>query len=696
MAWVRTILSSPVDSIEFQRAHSNLYDSFNTLLNETKRLDEILLVNLQRSVPLSTDPLHEGSLGSLTSSVGSRTYFIIQTGLRGDHGDLTALTTLYQGFVVIVVKSIHDEQGKLIGLLVGHAGSDKLNDIMLERAGLGETGETYLANSNGKMLTMSRYQASLEDATYSVMSENYDMKNNGPSAALYEKINGSGLYTNYHADRVIGVYRWLSEIQAALVAEQTEREAMKPVYQMVAVNLGVALTAALIAGIAGLFIAQTIVRPLGSLAQTAERVTRGELGLAVPVERKDEIGALARAFNIMTARMQEMISGLEKRVSERTVMLRQRAVQLETSVQVGREITSILDVEELLIRVTSLIATKFGYYHVGICLVDRETGKLIFRAGAGKVARPSVAQTNPLEVGITSLNTEAVKKNKTIVVNNVSDDARFYYDDNMKETRSELVVPLRVGDRVIGTLDVQSSQTEAFSEDDALIIQGLADQVAIAIENARHYRQARQVATMEERQRMARELHDSVTQSLYSLNLMTEAGKELLDNRRLEPLAESLALSSQTAHQALKEMRLLVFELRPLALEEEGLLGALHQRLDAVERRTGIQTRLLADDIQRLPAKVEEELYRIALEALNNSLKHAKATTVSVHIRTSNGWVELEIVDNGIGFDPQTVTTGGGMGLHNMEERAKKIGGFLQVISSSNKGTRVIISGVRL
>jgi len=197
----------------------------------------------------------------------------------------------------------------------------------------------------------------------------------------------------------------------------------------------------------------------------------------------------------------------------------------------------------------------------------------------------------------------------------------------------------------------------------------------------------RDLAVLEERNRLARELHDSVTQALYSLTLFAEAGIRFAESGDLAQGTHYMGRVSETSQQALKEMRLLVYELRPLALEREGLVGALTHRLDAVERRAGVDPQLIMDEPLELPARLEEELYRIAQEALNNSLKHAAASTVIVRITTEEGQVALEVEDNGQGFDPAAGT--GGMGLNNIRDRAERLGGSAVVVSSPGEGTKV-------
>ena len=199
----------------------------------------------------------------------------------------------------------------------------------------------------------------------------------------------------------------------------------------------------------------------------------------------------------------------------------------------------------------------------------------------------------------------------------------------------------------------------------------------------------RGIAVLEERNRLARDLHDSVTQSLFSLTLFTEAARRLSGSGDWERTKEYLTRLGETSLQALKEMRLLVHELRPLELASLGLVGALQQRLDAVEGRAGVVARLLVSGTIDLEDHLEEELFRVAQEAMNNALKHAAAPSVTVRITADTDGVDLEIEDTGRGFDPAVAEAGGGMGLASMQERIFKLGGSLDILSAPGEGTRV-------
>jgi PAS domain S-box-containing protein len=262
---------------------------------------------------------------------------------------------------------------------------------------------------------------------------------------------------------------------------------------------------------------------------------------------------------------------------------------------------------------------------------------------------------------------------------------------------SLLSVPLVVRDDDYGVFTFYYREPHRFSEEEVQLAQSIADQAALAIESARLRARAEQAAALAERSRLARELHDSVTQSLYSVTMYTEAAARLLTTGQEAPATEYLRDARDTAQEALREMRLLIFELRPLALEESGLAGALQARLDAVEKRGGVQAELRVEgvegmaDAEWLPLSVQQELYHVAQEALNNSLKHAKAQHLQVCLGLQGAVVRLEISDDGVGFDPATAGDQGGLGLRGMRERVQRIGGQLQIESAPDQGSKVTV-----
>jgi signal transduction histidine kinase len=284
-----------------------------------------------------------------------------------------------------------------------------------------------------------------------------------------------------------------------------------------------------------------------------------------------------------------------------------------------------------------------------------------------------------------------VRSGKPLLTRDQATDALGYQWS--AEPTDMLAVPLRVKGKVIGAIDVLN-HPGGFSDDNVRIISLFADEAAIAIESARLHQQEERLAVVEERQRLARDLHDSVTQSLYSVTLYAEATARLLGAGDLEVATHYLGELRDTAQEALRETRLLIFELRPSVLEKEGLTVALEARLEAVEARGGLKTEMRVDGDEPLPFALEEELYRIAQEALNNIIKHAKAHNVSVHLEQTRQSeklvrVRLSVQDDGDGFDPAAGRDKGGLGLRGMEERIQRFGGTLSIESAPGAGTKV-------
>ena len=205
--------------------------------------------------------------------------------------------------------------------------------------------------------------------------------------------------------------------------------------------------------------------------------------------------------------------------------------------------------------------------------------------------------------------------------------------------------------------------------------------------------QAGELAIVQERNRLARDLHDSVTQALYGLTLQSEAAARQVQAGQTAEAVNQLREVRDTAHQALREMRLMIFELRPTILDQEGFIPALQIRLDAVEGRSGIRTTLRADGVSRLPLDIENGLYGIAREALNNILKHAHAQNVAIELACSKRAIHFTIQDDGVGFDP--AGTRAGLGLNGMQERAAQIGGTLILESQPEHGTCLRIEILR-
>jgi signal transduction histidine kinase len=248
-------------------------------------------------------------------------------------------------------------------------------------------------------------------------------------------------------------------------------------------------------------------------------------------------------------------------------------------------------------------------------------------------------------------------------------------------------VPLVAQGRVIGSLGVVHATPGFYTERHAQLAMGFAQQAAVAIENARLYEAARGKAALEERQRLARELHDSVSQALYAIALNASAARELFGAApgRASGLVDDVL---RLAEAGLAEMRALIFELRPESLEQEGLVGALEKQAAAVQARHGLRVHLALAGEPELPSPSKEALYRVAQEALHNAAKHAGARSLEVGLDTADGEVRLVVTDDGRGFDPGGEFPGH-LGLRSMRERTAAVGGTLEIDSAPGLGTRL-------
>jgi GAF domain-containing protein/HAMP domain-containing protein len=377
-----------------------------------------------------------------------------------------------------------------------------------------------------------------------------------------------------------------------------------------------------------------------------------------------------------------------------------RAEQFRVISEVGRRITSILAVDELLDQMANLIQEAFNYYHVGFGLIEGD--EVVSKAEIGATA--GAYESLRLQVGQEGVWGWVAQSGEPLLVPDVRQDPRFLHVPGSVEIRSQLCVPLKTKEGVIGVLSVESDQLNAFDESDLAVLQSLADQAAVAVENARHHEQAQQVAALEERNRLARDLHDAVTQTLFSASLIAQALPAVWrsDPEEGQHLLKEL---QQLNRGALAEMRTLLLELRPAALAEARLGDLLRQLSEAVTGRTGLLVTVTVEGQCTPPSNVHVTLYRIAQEALNNVVKHAHASQVTISLNCTSfppqafppqtrengaGRVELCVSDDGRGFDPNSIPPDR-LGLSIIRERAEAVGAYLEIESNPGQGTQVTV-----
>ncbi len=385
---------------------------------------------------------------------------------------------------------------------------------------------------------------------------------------------------------------------------------------------------------------------------------------------------------------------------------RERAERLRLIARMGRLATADLELDEMLAKAADAIHELLLYPNIAIPLIDPEDPEILVLRTVGGHYREIISCEYRLSIhgGIMGA---AVRARATQLVNDVASDPRYIPTPGSIDITSELAVPILQGGRVLGVINIESG--EPFTDEDAAGLEIVADQLAVAIENARLYKRARRLAVIEERHRLARELHDSVTQQLFGIELI---GRSLTKARRQHPDEAERRISRllELSDSAVREMRQLLVELRPGSeapvdhaptppstlppslerLRHEGLPEALAYHIaiwDSGEPRIDLDARGYSPQ----PPEVEEALYRIAQEALSNAIRHSRSHRVRLRLDTADGSVRLLIQDDGRGFEPDR-SPSGGLGLSTMRERAERLGGAVRLVSSPGRGTIVDVA----
>ncbi|MCB0016136.1 MAG: PAS domain-containing protein [Anaerolineales bacterium] len=377
---------------------------------------------------------------------------------------------------------------------------------------------------------------------------------------------------------------------------------------------------------------------------------------------------------------------LEHRVAERTH-------ELTTLRELSRSIISTLELEPLLLLILDQLKEFVEYSGAAIQILHNNV--MVMRASRRPDVLAAHVNVNYQPARIATIQMMLESQQPVYIADLRQDEALVAayesasgapIDKTFPYIRSWMGVPLVVHGRVLGMLSLAHREVGYYEEKDAQLAQDFANQAAIAMHNAELYQLAQTAAVAEERSRIARELHDSVTQAIYSVTLYADATRLALKDGALDIVAKNLNELRANAREAMLDMRLLIFELRPSILEEEGLVTALQTRLDSVEARSGVHADFHTSGNRRLPLPLETELYRIAQEALTNVVRHARAKRVKVSLNLEVSQVCLEIQDDGVGFET-AVDHSGGMGLRGIQERVEKIGGDLLIQSTVGKGT---------
>ncbi len=294
--------------------------------------------------------------------------------------------------------------------------------------------------------------------------------------ALQDSESGETEFVDPVGKPMLSVYRWIPEIGAAIVVEVPQSLAFAGLNTLTTFTVALMVGTVVLVFLIVPWATSRSIRPLGTLAAFAERFAQGEWDRRVPVERPDEVGRLSDTFNRMAEDLASLYRSLEARVEERTR-------QIRTAAEVARDAAATRDIDRLLSETVHLISERFGFYHAGIFLID-ETGEwAVLRAASSEGGQRMLQRGHRLGVGKMGIVGYVTGTGKPRIALDVGADAVHFANPDLPETRSEMALPLRVGERIIGALDVQSREANAFEESDVVVLQTMADQLAVAIEN---------------------------------------------------------------------------------------------------------------------------------------------------------------------------------------------------------------------
>ena len=542
---------------------------------------------------------------------------------------------------------------------------DTLQGIVAASEASWEGSTTYLVMSNGWILS--------EDGLSFVPAGESGSPSQG-IAAIWQQRDGSGAYDGLRGEPVFGAYRWNPALQVGVLAEQSQDQALEMGNTLAAVVVGATLVVALITAAIAAVVTRRVTQPIVQLTETAAWMARGELNQQVDISRNDEIGVLARAFNRMAAELRVLYGNLEAKVAERTMLLEAanaktsyHLIQLATSAEVARVATSIRQPESLLSTVVQLIGRTFELDHTAIYLLDSAGGA------------PVKAAAFPAESGMgqSPLGDESQLDSTWLVGRVAADGRRRVVRDgqlaggdegcveasvSFRPVACEMAVPLQVRERIMGVLALQSSRSDDFGENEQLVYQSLADQISIAIENARvHAMERETVERLRELDRLQSQFLTNMSHALRTpLNSIIGFSRVLL--KELDgPLNEMQSADLTAIHESGRQLLGLINDMLELSRLELGVARFAPGEVDLREIIEGVMatTRALARgkavQIQEeVPAELptlytdRQRVRQVILALLSNAVKYTEKGSISLRAYVEDDHVTISVTDTGL------------------------------------------------
>jgi PAS domain S-box-containing protein len=680
-----TLLNGSPSTIDFQRAYRIMVKRFNENIHQRKRLDELFLMDKRGKVILSTQPAVTGEFRGL------QTYF--KEGLKnaGVYVQTLSYSSTSEGInTVIIVYPVFDNKNNTLGVLAGRASLETLDKIMLELAGLGKTGETYLVGSNFVLLTKLRFSNYKPGSKY--------IHTYGVNRAIMNKSSGSGIYDNYRGVSALGVYRWLPDLQVALLAEQDKSDVFRSFYVTLIINVLVTLTAALIAVLFSLYLTGTIVRPVINLSQTASKVADGNLDLTVPVKQEDEIGELTRAFNKMTAQLKRLFVGLEQHVTElkRTSQaLQESEVKYRRIIDTANEGVWMLGPDALTVSINARMAELLGVKQ------EEMIGKPLTAFIPQEDMHDNLTRMENRRKGIAEhYERRFIRRDGHILWTIASATPIFDKEHNFlgsfamltditerKRAEEELIryrnhLEELVKERT-DQLEIAKEQAESANRAKSTFLANMSHELRTplnAILGFAHLTKATPGVTPEQRKYL-----DIITLSGgHLLNLINN----VLDISKIESGRMALEVAPIDLHQFIQEMKSLSY-------------------VNAAERGLSF----FVEQAPELPQRIEVDggkLRQIVINLTGNAIKYTKEGGIILRAKVvrkihEHVWLRFEVEDTGPGISDEdrkkifkpfiqlreqgAVGTGTGLGLAISRQYVELMGGHIDVFSKKGKGS---------
>lgn len=728
------LLSHQASEPEYQAAYALLSEYLRFVVTGMSDSEELLILDLNGDIVLSTDKAHEGQ------SRAEELYF--SQGKSSTYVQNVYPSPLTGRPTITIATPLFDRDKRRVGVLASHLNLARIDRIIFERTGLGESGETYLVDPSNVFVSESRLDGQQFPEGSSVHSK-------GIEAAL-QGIDGSGLYLNYRGTPVVGVYRWIGDQQVALLAEMSQIEAFAPARRLAwTIFLIGSITVGLVA-VGVYLLARQIARPILAITDAAIQVAAGDLSPIAPVLTEDEVGVLARAFNQMTHELRVLYEGLEKKVAERTTELTQANTRLQQEIAeraraeetLRRQneylaalhattlgLISRLDLKDLLETLVMRAGQLLGTHHGFIYLAAPGGAELERKVGVGVFSEDRAPRLKPGE----GLSGKVWQTGRPLVVNDYETWAGRS-PSGTHQVHAMAGVPLHSGSKVVGVLALASDRESerVFGNDEVEQLSRFAQLASIALDNARLYAAAQEAKEAADAANEAKSAFLAGVSHELRTPLTSILGfAKIIEKRLVERVFPTVQAEDRKTWRAIEQV---TTNLDIIIAEGERLTAMINDVLDLAKIEAGkvewqMQPIKVAEVIERATAATaalfeqkglelikdvtedlpevsgdQDRLIQVVINLISNAVKFTAKGSVTCRARRVDSHILVSVSDTGLGIAQadqphvfekfkqvgDTLTNkpqGTGLGLPICKEIVEYHGGRIWVESELGKGS---------